>query len=63
MKVFLFRYTTDPAMIRHRMVISTPMVKLFLSATKDAELTSIKSQLYCNVLCTWGRTLLPGLGF
>lgn len=46
MNVFLFRYMIDPAKIRHRMVINTPMVKLLLSATKHIELTSIKSHLY-----------------
>lgn len=44
MKVFLFRYVIDPAKIRHRMVISTPTVKLLLSATKYTALTSVKGR-------------------
>lgn len=46
MKVFLLTYMIDPAKIRHRMVISTPIVKLLLSATKHMELTSTKSHLH-----------------
>lgn len=52
MRVFLFRYMTDPAKVRHRMVINTPTVKLLLSATKHSQLTSTKSHLYWNVPCT-----------
>lgn len=45
MKVFLLRYMIDPAKIRHRMVINTPMVKLLLSARNHMELTSYKGVL------------------
>lgn len=62
MKVFLFRYMTDPAKIRHRIVISTPMVKLLLSATKHMEFTSLEPWLL-GWLCLWSRTSLPGPGF
>lgn len=45
MKFFLLRYMIDPAKIRHRMVINTPMVKLLLSAKDHMELTSSKGLL------------------
>lgn len=47
MKVFLLRYMIDPAKIRHRMVINTPMVKLLLSARKSHGVQFFLGPAYC----------------